>query len=63
MGQGDGLAVIVEHVLDLDLVLLDANDLVPAVDNVALAADEDVVALCQEDALRLSRLVSEAVEL
>src|SRR5579859_3913306 len=61
--QRYGLRVVVEQVLDLDRVHADVNDLVTAVDDVALAGDEDVAILLQKDALGLAWFAGEAIEL
>src|SRR3972149_3760511 len=61
-GQWQDLPPPVQHVLHLHRVHPDPDDVVAAIDDVALGGDENVVALGQEDLLALARQTGEAEE-
>src|SRR5581483_514990 len=61
--QRNGLTVVVEDILNLHLITLDAQDLVPAIHDVSLATDEHRIPVCEKNTLRLARLISKAKKL
>src|SRR5438270_9186200 len=61
--QRNGLAIVVEHIFNVDRIRADVNDAIAAIDDLALAANKDIVAGGEKDLLGLVRLVGKAVEL
>lgn len=61
--QRDRLAVVVEHVLDLDRGRIDAHHPVAAINDLSFLSDKHVFALGQEDALTLTRMAGETEKL
>src|SRR5215472_5564612 len=61
--QRQRLAIVVEHVLDLNRVGSDLYDFVASIDDLSFLGDEDVVALGQEDLLGPSLVAAESVKL
>src|ERR1700687_3573077 len=62
-GQRNGLAVVAEHVFNLDGVGVNPHDLVTAIDDFALGGDKDVITLSEKHLGGLAGAAGEAYEL
>src|SRR5438445_1780502 len=57
LGEWNTLPIIIQHIFHFNCHRRDAQNFVAAVDNVALGRNKHVIALRQEDSLRLTRLI------
>src|SRR5436305_12281883 len=62
-GEGDGLAVVIEDVLNLNRIVGDVDDAIAPIHNLAFASEKDVVTRQEEDLLGLAGLAGKAIKL
>src|SRR5438045_5340422 len=63
LSKWNGLPVIVQRVFDLNRSLADVKNLVTAIDDLAFAADKDVLAFGKKDSRRLTESAGKTIEL
>src|SRR5690348_12448303 len=63
LGERNSLTIVVEHVFNLHLIALDAENLVPAIHNVSLAPDEHGIAVRQKNTFLLAGFIGKAKKL
>src|SRR3989475_12249585 len=56
LGEWNTLPIIIQHIFHFNCHRRDAQNFVAAVDNVALGRNKNVIALRQEDSLRVTRV-------
>src|SRR5256885_17181605 len=63
LSKWNGLPVVVQGVFDLNRSLADVKNLVTAIDDLAFAADKDVLAFGKKDSRRLTGSAGKTIEL